>query len=105
MTISTSRTAYSDCFDLFDRALDSPRGIRNRCRDAGAANHLKVRLHYARTLSRREAREVYAEDDPAFGVSPYDPFVVRVRAIEGVWWVYIEPRAVQGEVEELGAAE
>lgn len=105
MTTSTSKSAYTDCFELFDRAIESPKGIRNRCRDQGAANHLRVRLNSARILSRRESREIYVEDHPAFGISPYDPLVVRVCYRDSSWWIYIEPRAIQGEVEELGAAE
>lgn len=103
MTESTSKAAYADCFDLFDRALESTHGVRNRCASRGAAYHLRQRLNYARTLSRREARVIYSESDPAYGVSPYDTFVIRVVLAEPGWYVYIEPRAVQGEVEELGA--
>jgi len=105
MTTSTSKSSYGDCFDLFDRALESSHGIRNRCDSEGAAKHLRQRLNYARTLSRRESREIYAEDHPSFGISPYDPFMVLVKNVDGAWWVYIEPRVVRGEVEELGAAE
>jgi hypothetical protein len=105
MTTTFSKAGYADCFDLFDRALESPNGIRNACRDRGAAKHIVVRLNTARVMSRRESREVYAEDDPHFGVSPYDPFIIRAKEVEGSWWVYLEPRAVTGVVEELGAAE
>ena len=106
MTISTSKSSYADCYDLFDRALESRQGIRTSVPDPGAGYHLRTRLHYARTLSRREAQEIYTEDHPAYGLSPYDPLRISApREAEGKWWVYIEPRAIQGEVEELGAAE
>ena len=105
MTVSTSKSAYLDCYDLLDRALDSPIGIRNRCANRGMANNLRTRLHYARAISRRESLEIYAADHPAHGTSPYDPLVIRIQQDGKLWWIYIEPRAIQGEVEELGAAE
>ena len=102
MTASTSRAAYADCFDIFDRALESPRGIRILTTTEGVANNLITRLNYSRLLSRAESREVYPADDPNFGLSPYDGLVVRRPRWEGnKWWVYIEPRAVIGEIEEL----
>ena len=78
MTVSTSRRAYKDCYDLFDRALAAPCDIRNRCTDPGQANHLRVRLHQARILLRRESLSIYAEEDPNHGASPYDSLIVRI---------------------------
>jgi hypothetical protein len=103
MSTSTSKSAYADCFDLFDRALAAPRGIRNRCEDDGVAYQLRGRLHTARKLSRLEAFEIYEADDPLYGQSPYDHLVVKIKEAEGGWWVYIEPRRVVGEVQELAA--
>lgn len=106
MTTSNSRSAYVDCFDLYDRALASSFGIRVPFPARGPAQQMYVRMHSARLLSRREAEEVYAEDDPAYGISPYDILIVRQpRLDQGKWWLYVEPRLVQGEIEELGAAE
>ena len=103
MTVSTSKSAYLDCYDLFDRALDSAIGIRNRCANRGMANNLRTRLHYARAISRRESLEIYAADHPAHGTSPYDSLVVRIQQNKDGYWIYIEPRMVHGEVEELAA--
>jgi hypothetical protein len=101
MTVSTSRAAYEDCFHLLDRAMDSPAGIRHSCPTSGAANHLRVRLNYARILSRREHDALLA-DDPRLGTSPYDSLILpNPRFAEGKWWVYIEPRKLPGETEEL----
>ena len=106
MTYSTSRSAYEDCFDIFDRALASPKGIRVDGKGRGPAHHLAGRLQYARILSRAESREVNEPSAPGYGVSPYDSLIVRMpREEDGRWWVYIEPRAVEGEIQELGAAE
>ena len=100
MTVSTSRAAYEDCFHLLDRAMDSPAGIRHSCPTSGAAHHLRVRLNYARVLSRNE-HSALAPDDPRLGTSPYDALIVRIHQDPDRWWVYIEPRRLPGETEEL----
>lgn len=105
MTSSISKAAYTDCFDLFDRALDAPNGIRKRATDDGQALNLRQRLHYARTLKRRESFEVYPPDSPHYGTSPYDNLIVQVKQDDGAWWVYIKPRLAEGDIEELKAAE
>ena len=102
MTVSTSRMAYEDCFHLLDRAMDSPAGIRHSCPTSGAAHHLRGRLNYARVLSRNE-HSALALDDPRLGTSPYDALVVRLHQDTSRWWVYIEPRRLPGETEELPA--
>ena len=104
MTVSTSRSAYNDCYDLFDRAaVPGSIGIRVSCETRGMANNLRTRLHYARKLNRELAKEMFEPDHPDHGKSVYDPLVVRVHSDGDGWWVYIEPRVVQGEVEELHA--
>jgi hypothetical protein len=105
MVTSTSRNAYEDCFDLLDQALASPAGIRNGPFDTGGARQLRVRLHYARTLERQDARLIYEPEDPKWNTSPHDSLVIRIKEIDEEYWVYIEPRKVAGKVEELKAAE
>lgn len=102
MTVSHSRAAYEDCYHLFDRAMDSPAGVRHSCPTEGAAYHLRGRLNYARILHRNEMSAVaIADDDPRLGTSPYDVLILRVRQADAKWWVYIEPRKVVGETEDL----
>jgi len=104
MPSSNSRTAYEDCFDLWNRALDSPRGIQVLISDFGAARHLRTRLHYARSLDRAQSREVYEVEDPQYGTSPFDPLVVRFREHDGRCWVRIEHRTVNlADVQEIVA--
>jgi hypothetical protein len=106
MSTSTSRSSYTDCFDTLDRALASPTGIRVPATTPGMAANLVTRLHYARQLSREEAKEIYSFDHPLYNISPYDPLIIRrPREIAGKWWVYIEPRQVVAGIEELKAAE
>ena len=105
MPLATNLSAYEDCFDLFDRAKQSPRGIRVSVLDQGAAYQLRLRLYYSRRLLRDEARTIYAHDDPAYGISAFDALAISIREVEEQWWVFIEPRSVIGEIQELGAAE
>lgn len=110
MTTSTSRAAYTDCYALLDRALDRPAGIRIACGPEadpsalGTANQLRVRLHTARSMDRMEARKVYPPDDPAHGISVYDILVVKIKQAEEQWWVYIEPRGLVRQVEDIPRA-
>lgn len=108
MTTSLSRAAYSDCYAYFDKALTTKLGIRIRVKDAGAAKHLRSRLHTARVNSRREAMDIYAEDHPMHGISPYDNLIVRVKSKDKpgqsiAWYVFIEPRIEVDAVEEIAA--
>ena len=107
MTTSTSYSAYEDCFDIFEQALESKNGIKIRFADAGAAYQYRTRLHYARTLDRRKAKErIEDPTHPAYGASTYDRVIVQIRENGEGWWVLIRPRVVAGEVMEIedGAA-
>lgn len=105
MTLIASKTAYEDCYDILDRALASPAGIRTSCMGKGPAHHLNGRLQFARMLSRRESRDIHEPGQPGYDTSAYDTLIIRQpREEDGVWWIYIEPRKVTGEIEELAAS-
>lgn len=101
MVTPTSRMAYTDCFDLLDRALDDDKGTRVKIGDKGDAWHMRLRLNAARTVERDESKRVYQKGDPGYGVTPWDVLVVKIKEIEKDWWVYIEKRAVPEVVESL----
>ena len=106
MTFPSTRNSYTEEYSLLDRALAATHGIRQACESHGQARHLCSRLNYARQVDREENRNIYAPGDPNFGISPYDPLTIQMpREAEGKWWVYIKPRKIVGEVQELGAAE
>lgn len=103
MPASNSKGAYSDCFELFDRALEKGR-IRVGYPTKGEAHQLLSRLQYCRVLDREESQRIYEADHPQWGTSAYDSLIVRIpREEEGKWWVYIEPRIITGQIEELAA--
>lgn len=104
MTVSTSTAAYEDCYDILDRALAAPAGIRIDGMGKGPAHHLVTRLQYARMLSRRESWEIKEPGTPGYGTSAYDILIIRQpREVDGKWWIYIEPRKINGTIEELVA--
>ncbi len=104
MSLSPSRAAYEDCFELLERALAAKGGIRVSAERIGEAHQLLSRLNYARVMARQESREIYTPDHPKHGISPYDTLIVRMpREEDERWWIYIEPRRVVGEVQELAA--
>src|SRR5215469_15576608 len=107
MPVTDAKAAYEDCFDILDRALTSPNGIRWSSETEGTAKYLIQRLNKARMISRKESKEIFPHDHPQYGTSAYDTLTVRAPVREdGKWWVYIKPRRIEGEIEELpGAAE
>ena len=82
MSLNNSRRSYDDCFGLFDRALEADRGIRIEVDDIRAANYLRMRMHHARTIDRRDNKLIYPDpEDAMHGRSIYDVFVIRIDGI------------------------
>ena len=100
MSLSNSRLSYADCFELLDRALDEPRGIRAEVPSAKAAGYLRMRIHHARQIDRSENAATYEPDHHLHGRSPYDIFVIRLEEADGRSWVYLDKQKV-----EIGAIE
>lgn len=114
MTISTTRMAYADIFEIYEKAMDDPKGVRIPFNTRGDAVYYRMRLHTARTIDRNDNIKLYAKGDPLYGQSKYD--VLQVRILHGVampeedivecWFVYIEPRDKGvGEIESLSEVE
>jgi hypothetical protein len=104
MSLPKSRNAYQDCYELYDRALTAPAGIRFNVESEEAAIHLRMRMHTARTIDRDDNSAMHPRGAPMHGCSAYDPLQILIRAdADDLWWVYIEPRAVHiiGDIEEL----
>jgi hypothetical protein len=102
MSLSNSRLSYVDCFDLLNRALDEPRGIRVEVPSLDAAIYLRMRIHHARQIDRNENRSIYP--DPGHylhGRSIYDIFVIRVESGPPAW-LYLDKQKVEiGRVESI----
>lgn len=106
MTTSTSRIAYSDCFELMDKAMDDPRGVRINFPDLGDARNLRLRLHTARKIERQENALTYEEGEPLYGRSAYDILYVPIIKHNKGWWVYLKKRVIENfQIEKLSEVE
>ena len=93
MSLPTQLGAYGDCISYFSRAAANRLGTRIHCHNWTAAQYLRMRLHQARVLLRRESRRMFPPDHPAFDKSEFDYLVCRLLVAaesDGTWWVYIE---------------
>lgn len=96
MAINLSRLAYSDCYDLLEKAISSdyPTGLRVLFATRNEAIHFRQRLHNARYVDRRDNAEVYAEGHPMYGRSVYDVINIRCREMRDHgktgWWLRLE---------------
>jgi len=107
VTLPTSIQAYSDCYDVFERAKADPVGIRvwvgEREKDAV---YLRSRMHYYRSLLRDQNAILFPKGHPMHGCCEYDVFVLRpVQDTEGDWWLYIEANIISADrIESLSEA-
>lgn len=101
MTTSISRLSYSDCFEALEKAIADPLGQRIRLRSENECNHLRMRIHQARSIDRKDNRSVYEADHPMYGRSIYDPLVLRIRHIDEVWYLYLEQVRIKGQMQSL----
>ena len=102
MVVSTSRLAFSDCFDLMERAINDAKGIRVKFASYEDAFNYRLRLHSARKIDRKDNLEAYHENHPMHGRSPYDRLTVRIRRFDGGAWLRLERLdAREFEIESL----
>lgn len=91
MAISNSRFSYGDCYDLMDKALADPKGIRIKFESWGDALHFRLRLHTARRIDRTDNLEVFPAEHAMHGKSPYDPLIMRIKGTaDGTTWLRLE---------------
>lgn len=106
MTLPKSRQAYNDCYEILDRAHESSEGIRIPVDSYEAAESLRSRLHMARKLHREDNEIAYEPGHAMHGASPYDALVVRIKAVKGKHYLYIEPiDKGRGGIEDLSEVE
>lgn len=103
MTLPTSLTAYDNCIEALDKALDAKRGIRMTFEDHGAANFFRMRCHQARKLTRERNAKIFADPQhPMHGRSLYDALVLRIQQIGDETYLYIERNNIlPGKIEDL----
>jgi hypothetical protein len=90
MASSTSRLAYQDCFNLFERANEEPLGLKFRCESSNFATYFRSRLNKARVIDREDNALAYDSDHPMHGRSVYDDIEVRVKNGASGTWIIME---------------
>jgi hypothetical protein len=90
MAVSTSRLAYSDCFDLLEQAINDEKGIRVKFASYDDAFNFRLRLHQARKIDRQDNLDAYAEGHRMHGHSVYDPLSCKIRPFKNGAWLLIE---------------
>lgn len=100
MGMSTSRLAYSDCYELMEKAIVDQKGIRIKFASFDDAFHYRLRLHNARKIDRNDNFHTYEEGHKMHGKSPYDQLVMRIETVgqngkEGCW-LKLEKLSIEG---------
>lgn len=110
MPVSNSRLSYSDCFTLFDKALEDTKGARFQVSEGkhhGDAWQFRLRMHQARAIDRKDNRELYQLGDPLYGHSVYDPLIIQIKTdTEGKYWIYVKHTEIDADqIEALSELE
>jgi hypothetical protein len=103
MVVSTSRLAYSDCFDLMEKAIADEKGIQIKFARYEDAHHFRLRLHASRKIDRNDNKVLYGEDHPMYGRSVYDQLTMRIRKLgdDSAWLRLERIDAREFEIESL----
>jgi hypothetical protein len=105
MVTSTSRLAFSDCYELMEKAISDPKGIQIKFARDEDAWHFRVRLHTARRIDRTDNLKLFEEGHMMHGKSPYDALVMRIRENkngDGGYWLRLERISIEHlEIESL----
>lgn len=103
MSLPNSLHSYTSEIEALDRARNAERGIRIEFPSRSRAVHYRSRLHYARSLDRRENTTAVPQSSPLYGKSDFDCISISLQDdTDGKWWLYLEKNeTIPGHVEEL----
>jgi hypothetical protein len=99
MGMSNSRLAFSDCYELMEKALEDQKGIRIKYATEQDAWLYRLRLHNARKIDRKDNQENYEAGHGMHGRSIYDQLIMRLRPVlngNGAYWLRIEKLTIDG---------
>lgn len=105
MTTPKSRLAYKMHFDVFDKAMADPNGIRIKLADYGKAWRLRLEMHHARGIDRDDNRMAYEEGHTLHGCSVYDELLLTIEQDGDEVWLHIHKRQASNfHIESLTTA-
>lgn len=96
MSMANNLEAHQTYLEVWQRALDSPKGIRVRCDNP---IDFRARLYNARTAERRHNKKVYPADHVLHGKSYFDGLMVRIA--EGAVKIVKHDDPIIEEISEL----
>jgi hypothetical protein len=107
MSLSTSRLAYTACYEAYDRAMASDRGIRLHFPNFSAANYYRMRCHMARKIDRRENKAIHPDPQhPLHGTSQYDALQLTIERVDGEFYLYFRKQVyLPSAIEDLDSLE
>lgn len=116
MPVSNSRLSYSDCFTLFEKALEDPKGVRFQPKPSktndnyGDCYHFRLRMHQARAIDRKDNKSLHSDDPgaPLYGRSILDPLVIQIKGpdSDGLHWIYVSHTEINvDDIESLSELE
>lgn len=73
-----SPLAFEDVREIFNRALESERGITIKCKTRSEAITLRSRMNYLRKVDRKENAVTYQSDHPMYMRSIWDKYLLRL---------------------------
>jgi len=99
-----STFAFDDLREVFNKAIDAPKGIRVVCKSRSEAMVTRSRMNYLRKMDRKENGITYQPDHTMHLRSAWDRLVLRVPAKghpdEAV--IFVEKRSVENlTIEEI----
>lgn len=98
MSNSPALVSYRDVLEMWQRALESPNGVKTTCPSPQEAIHVRFRLYNARKQLRAESKRIHPPDSPQWGRSPYDDLVVKV---VGTQVLVVKAESLLLDIEEL----
>lgn len=108
MPTSSSRLAYPDCEEFFNKALEDGRGVRLPFQIEGHARQFLVRCNSFRQICRQDNMRIHAKDHPMYGRCEYDTVALSVVPTEdhSDWFVYARIYKLnESDVESLSEIE
>jgi hypothetical protein len=103
MSASNDYPAYADCFEFFDRALASARGVRVLFSTHTQAVAFRFRMNRARALDRIRNQRIYASepDHPNYGHSVYASILIVINYDDERDVYLMELRKVEAAIADL----
>lgn len=77
-SFNKSLLAFRDLPDIFQRALDSEKGIKITCKNHAEAMSLRTRLHYYRRKDKERNALTYPPDHILHSASVWDALICKV---------------------------